>query len=349
MLLFGFGLSALLFLLGLWRAARRIDPDDETTLFGVSKVGLLCKLAFVFGWRLPQFSSKRFLLFPSGSATPISAGDMVAYLLARGAPKGTLIVAFSGGAVNKVGVPRRELRRTISSCPNASKCDQCYVNDPSGMSFYSHELGAFSETLRGLCTRYAHCVFVGNCMGATAVLRFAELMPSAASTALAFNPEVDPARDMRRPFFVLAALLQPLTTWRLRSELHQSARKAVGRVQVHSSTWPPESAQARRLGCDLELRGVVSSEAACCSALDEVDTCERLMGRCIIARLVHADCSTHGLLAKVMRPKGGLAAVLERAVSRTRMDMGYATSGGGTASLCESHEKGTARRSRALD
>lgn len=67
----------------------------------------------------------------------------------------------------------------------------------------------------------------------------------------------------------------------------------------------------------MELRGVASSEAACCSALDEVDTCERLMDRRIIARLVHADCSTHALLAKVMRPKGGLAAVLERAVSRT--------------------------------
>ena len=318
MLLLASSLLAFLLLIGLC-AARRINPDDATTILGVSKVGLLCKLAFVFGWRLPQFSSKRFLLFPSGSATSISAGDMVAYLLARGAPQGTLIVAFSGGAVNKVGIPRHELRRTITSCPTASKCDQCYVNDPSGMSFYSHELSTFSETLRAVCAQYAHCVFVGNCMGATAVLRFADLMPSAGSTALAFNPEVDPARDVRRPSFLLAALLQPLTTWRLRPELHLSVRKTVGRVQVHSSTWPPELAQARRLECDLELRGVASSEAACCSALDEVDTCERLMDRRIIARLVHADCSTHALLAKVMRPKGGLAAVLERAVSRTHL------------------------------
>lgn len=308
------GLLAALLLLGMWRAARRVDPDDESTVFGVGKVSILCKLAFVFGWRLPQFGDRRFLLYPAGSTTPLPTGDLVAHLMVRDPPRGTLVVAFSGGAVNKIGVPRHELRCTISSCPTASMCDQCYVNDPSGMSFYSHELGAFSADLGALCARYAHCVFVGNCMGATAVLRFAELMPSVGSTALAFNPEVDPARDVRRPVFLLAALLQPLTAWRLRAELHRSIRKTIGRVQVHSSSWPPELAQARRLGCDLELRGVGSSEAACSSALDEVDTCERLMERRIVARLVHADCATHALLAKVMRPKGGLAAVLERAV-----------------------------------
>ena len=76
----------------------------------------------------------------------------------------TLIIAFSGGAINKIGIPWHEFRRTLSSSASASECDQLYVLDPTGMSMYAHGLAQFEQMLRDLTAGYARCVFVGNCM-----------------------------------------------------------------------------------------------------------------------------------------------------------------------------------------
>ena len=83
----------------------------------------------------------------------------------------TLIVAFSGGATNKIGLARLEFRRMLSQPGSATRnADQLYVLDQTGMSFYEHQIEVFQRHL-ALCLRpYQKVVFLGNCMGATAAL-----------------------------------------------------------------------------------------------------------------------------------------------------------------------------------
>ena len=52
--------------------------------------------------------------------------------------------------------------------------------------------------------------------------------------------------------------------------------------------------------------------------LNEVDATERMLERPCAARIVHADCSHHGLVDKALKPSGALAAIVERAVCDAR-------------------------------
>ena len=102
--------------------------------------------------------------------------------------------------------------------------DQLYVLDPTGMSFYQHGIATFERQLRQCLVPYKKVVFLGNCMGATAALRFAALLRHQQDTVLAFNPEVDPARDSRKVFRA-ASWLSPVTSSRLRAVLERAVAR----------------------------------------------------------------------------------------------------------------------------
>ena len=133
----------------------------------------------------------------------LSRADMLAYVARHGGCSSstsalsnkTLVVSFSGGATNKIGMPRTEFMRTINSAgPAAAACDKLFVLDPTGMSFYTKDLLSFCETLKAVTSSYARVVLLGNCMGGTGAILCAPLLNlSADSSVVVFNPVVDPS------------------------------------------------------------------------------------------------------------------------------------------------------------
>ena len=133
----------------------------------------------------------------------LSRADMLAYVARHGGSSSsasalsnkTLVVSFSGGATNKIGMPRTEFMRTINSAgPAAAACDKLFVLDPTGMSFYTKDLLPFCETLKAVAAPYARVVLLGNCMGGTGAILCAPLLNlSADSSVVVFNPVVDPS------------------------------------------------------------------------------------------------------------------------------------------------------------
>jgi len=346
------------------RAAFRAMPTDTSTICGISRVGLLCKLSFLMKWPIPNLESARFAFLPAqkapaaddaASRTPLgyeallahctrgkavrnsngsaSASDEPAATRAAAttttqacdtAPSSTLVVAFSGGAVNKIGLSRMEFRRMLSARGSATAhVDQLYVLDPTGMSFYSHDLAAFTARLRRVVEAYDRVVFIGNCMGGSAVLRFAPLLRPT-DTVLAFNPEVDPRVDPRRPFR-MAARLAPRDAGGLAETLRTALQRTRARIHVHSSAWPPERDQARLLlrfmtptltptgewpnwaVRAMDDSGVPSTETALAALRHPAERTRVLFE--------HRDCGYHGMLAKLLRPNGSLRAILDDAVS----------------------------------
>lgn len=303
-------------LTAVWVYAKTIAADETRTVFGVSHMSLLCKAAYLLRWSMPQVDQARFLLYPAGAAGAGPDAGIGVYETALAHTRGgntthrasTLIVAFSGGAINKIGIPRHEFRRTLSSSASASECDQLYVLDPTGMSMYAHGLAQFEQMLRDLTAGYARCVFVGNCMGATGALRFAHLLPGATSTVIAVNPEIAPALDSRRSFRV-AALLQPGICTELPAVLQASVDSSLGRVRIHSSSWGPERAQCELLRCGTAVEVVAEPDGARCAACLQGCRSKRT------ARVVYSTCREHGMLGDVLRPSGGLITIIEEAVS----------------------------------
>jgi len=142
------------------------------------------------------------------SLEPREGGMSLEDMLAAEAKSKTLIVAFSGGATNKIGITRLEFRRLLSEAGTPTmQCDQLYVLDPTGMSFYEHGIADFTKQLRRAILPYTRVVMIGNCMGATAALRFSVLLTSPKSVVLAFNPEVSPSVDPRISFRIAAKLM----------------------------------------------------------------------------------------------------------------------------------------------
>eukprot|EP00947_MAST-08B_sp_MAST-8B-sp1_P000566 g566.t1 len=180
----------------------------------------------------------------SGAPSPPSAPS------APSAPSRSrvLIVAFSGGAVRVGGLPRAEFRRTLERAgSSAAACDHLFVLDPTGMSFYTHDLPRFRSVLTRACSCYGHVVFVGNCLGASGALALCnDVDLSARSTVLAFNPILSPAADAR-PAFKLCALLMPQAMARLPLSINQACASAQCRIRLHCSAWPHELKQARLL------------------------------------------------------------------------------------------------------
>ena len=302
------GCVATILLSVIWLYAKTIPADETRTVCGVSHMSLLCKAAYLLRWSMPQVDQARFLLYRSGSDEGICVyGSALSHTRSSDTDRAkTLIVAFSGGAVNKIGIPRHEFRRTLLSSAAASACDQLYVLDPTGMSMYAHELATFEQRLRDLIAGYTRCVFVGNCMGATGALRFAHLLPSGSSTAIAVNPEIAPAQDERRSFRI-AAVFQPRICRGLPAVLQESIDRSSGRIRVHSSSWGPERAQCNVLRYRTEVIVSNPDSAGCAAALHGCRN-ER------VARLVYSTCRAHGMLGDVLRPSGGLVAIIEEAV-----------------------------------
>ena len=110
-------------------------------------------------------------------------------------------------------------------------------------------------------------------------------------------------------------MLQPALCWRLR-ELQQCAVDAsAGRVRVHSATWAPEHEQAQLLACGAEV-SVERSDGDGVRAALAARRGERVL------RVVHRDCPAHGMVANVLRPRGGLLAIDPR-----EKDFGFSCEG----------------------
>jgi hypothetical protein len=324
------------------RAARFTKPEDTRTVCGVSRLGIICKLSNICGHPVPLIEAARFSFFPATSGKNDEEGDAASSLAALQDPRAggitsleqiiganrsnRVVVAFSGGATNTIGLARLEFRRMLSQY---RELDQLYVLDPTGMSFYEHNIKTFQEQLAACLAPYQKVIFLGNCMGATAALRFSAMLQHPEDTVLAFNPEIDPARDSRRVFRI-AACLSPSTTSQLRAVLEKAVADTPARVRIHVSNWPPELDQAMLLLSpssfssssvrhlsketeanhidedgvfDLDYQSYNNAAAAESSPLPR------------IVRILHRKCNFHGLLAKMLKGNGSLRKILDEAVA----------------------------------
>ncbi len=312
--------------------ARVTRPDDTRTICGVSRLGTICKLSYLLGHPMPLLEAARFSFFPAEDDVSLQdprAGGITSIEDIRGSQSSdTLVVAFSGGATNKIGLARLEFRRMLSQAGSATRqADQLYVLDQTGMSFYEHQIDSFQKHLAACLRPYQKVVFLGNCMGATAALRFSTLLQHAHDTVLAFNPEVNPPSDTRLPFRV-AACLSPSTTSRLRRVLNDALMGTPAKIRVHASMWPPEHAQSMLLS--LPDKGVVD-KAGINAQLSTTNDDVRAMdvdyhdyaaagGEAVeppqprVLRILHKGCVQHGMLAKRLKPNGSLRKILDDAV-----------------------------------
>ena len=321
--------SLSLVLLFCWCAVRRqarfITPEDTSIVCGISRLGLICKLANVCGHPVPLVEAARFCFFPAtgptgvdGARDPRTVGGITSLKRIRDEKSSaTLVVAFSGGATNKIGLARLEFRRMLSQYRGL---DQLYVLDPTGMSFYEHNLRTFREQLASCLSPYAKVIFLGNCMGATAALRFSSLLQHSEDTVLAFNPEVTPASDPRCAFRV-AACLSPSKTSRLRTTLEKAVTFTPAKIRLHVSNWPPERSQAMLLLEQSEEAVVFDvvyqdydAAAAARSAAAVVDSSSASSSLPRVVRILHRECDHHGLLAKRLKGNGALRKILDEAV-----------------------------------
>eukprot|EP00605_Chrysophyceae_sp_TOSAG23-4_P001812 GSChrysophyteH1.ASY1.ANO1.2002.1 assembled CDS len=282
----------------------------------MSRMSFLSKLAYLLNWKVPSHITKSRFLFYSANdhfdGVARTVEEMIEYVKRDNPVDRTLLVAFSGGAVNKIGIPRTEFRRTLQQAEYASQCDQLYVNDPTGMSFYHHEENAFSKVLRHIFGSYDRIFMIGNCMGASAVLRFVHMLPkSKPSAVLAFNPEIMPAYDWRRPSFLLASLIQPYICWNLQSEIERSIKDSKALVHIHVSSWPAEYNQAKLLLplTDLSISLEDSSQEECRHALQEA--LQEASGNKQRVVLSHHSFAKHGLLSECLKPSGALKVIID--------------------------------------
>ena len=300
--------------------ASRITAEDNGSVCGLQRLGLVAKFSFLCGFSMPRV--ERFAFFRAGfvSLDPRDGGlrlEEMTKIAERGECSDALIVAFSGGATNKIGLARLEFRKmlSMSNTPTA-KLDQLYVLDPTGMSFYEHRIEQFTLCLRRAIKPYKRVIFLGNCMGATAAIRFATLLRSSKDTVLAFNPEVDPKADSRTAFRI-AAMLAPRTTGALAGILRSALQSTPARVRIHSSVWPPEYSQAQLLSMSQHGNGngiiaEINIEKATAAGIREaIEKGCALNSR--VLRLVYCECKQHGMLAKELRPSGALREILDRA------------------------------------
>ena len=343
----------LVVIVGVWcavrRAARFVRPEDTSTVCGISRLGMICKLSNICGHPVPLIEAARFSFFPAVAADADEAdaasllasmrdpraGGITSLERIRGAKRSSaLVVAFSGGATNKIGLARLEFRRMLSKYKDL---DQLYVLDPTGMSFYEHNIRDFQEKLAACLAPYKKIIFLGNCMGGTAALRFSALLRHPEDMVLSFNPEIDPARDSRRVFRI-AAFLSPSTTSRLRAVLEKAVRDTPAKVRIHVSNWPPELNQAMLLLSSSSFSSSSSSSVLSPSsskATEANDSDEQAAVFDLnyqnyqnydaaaaespplprIVRILHRDCDYHGLLAKRLKGNGSLRRILDEAVT----------------------------------
>ena len=319
------------------RQARFITPEDTSTVCGISRLGLICKLANVCGHPVPLVEAARFCFFPAtgpagvdgvdgvdGARDPRTVGGITSLKRIRDEKSSaTLVVAFSGGATNKIGLARLEFRRMLSQYRGL---DQLYVLDPTGMSFYEHNLRTFREQLASCLYPYAKVIFVGNCMGATAALRFSSLLQHSEDTVLAFNPEVTPASDPRCAFRI-AACLSPSKTSRLRTTLEKAVTFTPAKIRLHVSNWPPERSQAMLLleqseeavvfdvvYQDYDAAAAAAAAKSAAAMVDSSSASSSLLPR--VVRILHRECDHHGLLAKRLKGNGALRKILDEAVAQ---------------------------------
>jgi hypothetical protein len=319
--------SLSLLILSCWcfmrRAAYTAAADDTRTICGISRLGTVCKIAHVCGHPTPELEKTRFSFFPAGHIDvndPRSGG--ITELKDIIPNSSTLVVAFSGGATNKIGLPRLEFRRMLANTTSpTTNVDQLYVLDPTGMSFYEHQIEKFSNQLRFFLLPYKKVVLLGNCMGATAALRFSALLQNKEDVVLAFNPEVKPNIDPRLSFRI-ASCLSPSKTSRLSSVLNKAISTSPGRIRIHMSNWPPEYEQSMLLlsenddilDVDFDI-GDGGDDSIASSGVSlgvgkksDHSTLPR------IVRILHREFKIHGLISKQLKSSGSLRKILDDAV-----------------------------------
>jgi len=107
----------------------------------------------------------------------------------EGSTAPTLVIAFAGGAVQMGGIPILEFSRTVSQLED---CDALLLSDPH-QAWYLQDCETRSwkgqEEWRGLLNEllpnYKRIIMIGNCLGGTAALLFADL----ADRVIAFGPQ----------------------------------------------------------------------------------------------------------------------------------------------------------------
>jgi len=95
--------------------------------------------------------------------------------------RGVLLVAFAGGGVRMGGIPLPEWRKT---CSKIQGIDYLTVVDVH-QKWYLQGHHRWRERFRATFARYERVVMIGNCMGASAALLFADM----ADAVIAFAPQ----------------------------------------------------------------------------------------------------------------------------------------------------------------
>jgi len=181
-------------------------------------LGYLAKICHLMGVKLDSIEKRRWMFFPHDT---LMRSD-------------TLIVSFAGGAMKISGIPYTEFRRSLSNF----KCDQLYVMDPTGMTWYLQDPTSnwngykyYESELRQITKNYSKCMFIGNCMGGSGALMMSHL----ATKVVVFNPHVDtsiqPSKIMKFANWMLPSSMKR-EVYRLIDQ-NVSSTKAI--VHVHCS------------------------------------------------------------------------------------------------------------------
>ena len=159
-------------------------------------------------------------------------------------PRARRLVRSAPGVPNWGGLLKK-LRKTVR---DGDSYDVLYVCDVERSWYASNDLGVdqdaefrrWNEALRDACARYRRVLYIGDSMGASASLMFAEH----ATRVLAFCPQVDLYASSIRP--------SRSNVWfkRFRRILREGLEASSADVDVHTGSWAHDTHQASLLPSD---------------------------------------------------------------------------------------------------
>jgi len=170
-----------------------------------------------------------------------------------------LIVAFAGGALRVGGEVQYEMQKTFKTF----QCDQLYLLDPTGMSWYLQSpnnqwqgFQYYESKLKEYSQLYHYIIFTGSCLGATACLFFSHLCHE----VICFNPQTDPSKDNRWSYWLGSRALPRHLRTTFLSLLENSIQRSSGSITIHSSNNIYERFQTSLLSHRANLKVIVHHE-----------------------------------------------------------------------------------------
>eukprot|EP01095_Lingulamoeba_sp_RSL-Kostka_P015852 TRINITY_DN745_c1_g1_i1.p1 TRINITY_DN745_c1_g1~~TRINITY_DN745_c1_g1_i1.p1 ORF type:complete len:276 (+),score=59.22 TRINITY_DN745_c1_g1_i1:33-860(+) len=147
--------------------------------FETLPLGIQSKLGVIFHFKVEKIEKMRWKFYP----------------YKNNEKQDTIVISFSGGAIQLASIPRAEFVKTLKDLP----CDQLFLADPDQSWYYNDPernwdgINHLQERLGNLLKDYSNIMVVGNCLGGTGALLFSNL----ATQAVVFNPFINFINDKR--------------------------------------------------------------------------------------------------------------------------------------------------------